>query len=214
MYKCHRCRIIGWQIHQMKEQTHLVPETSSRRKNRADLIGSCASQSGRRRRCRCLRRSSTAAGVEGSAVDGETINKDGDLINRNGCLTQGHWTAHLTYIRKGWRDRQSRGLNQDLFFRVVVSAPSILLQDSLPISMTQGVLMLFGVLNKRFRGSPRTRFSTDSQHLIKNDDELQWFVAVWDFCASTVTLRVSRADFANGRDAICFTARRQCDRWY
>ena len=81
----------------------------------------------------------------------------------------------------------------------MVSAPSILLQDSLPISMTQGVLMMFGVLNKRFRGSPRTRFSTDSQHLIKNDDELQWFVAVWDFCASTVTLRVSRADFANGQ---------------
>ena len=121
----------------------------------------------------------------------------------------------LDLYQKGLKRQTIEGSQPGfVFFRVVVSAPSILLQDSLPISMTQGVLMLFGVLNKRFRGSPRTRFSTDSQHLIKNDDELQWFVAVWDFCASTVTLRVSRADFANGRDAICFTARRQCDRWY
>ena len=35
---------------------------------------------------------------------------------------------------------------------------------------------------------------------------------MWDFCASTVTLHVSRASFANGHDTICFTARRHCDR--
>lgn len=125
-----------------------------------------------------------------------------------------HIRKHSTYIRKGWRDRGPEGSQPGfVFFRVVVSAPPILLQDSLPISMTQGVLKMFKGSSKDFGGSPRTRFSTDSQHLIKNDDELQWFVAVWDFCASTVTLRVSRADFANG-DAMCFTARRQCDRWY